>query len=73
MNDLITAVLAVLTAVGQWIGAAFSDWVFPIFWTAAEDGGGSLTILGVLAIMGFGVGLVFLLIGVVQNFFRMRS
>lgn len=71
MNDLLTAVLAVLTAIGQWVGGAFSDWVFPIFWNTAD--GGSLTILGVLAIMGFGIGLIFLLIGVVQNFFSMRS
>lgn len=45
-----------------------------IFWTVGADGGtGSLTFLGTLAVISVAVGVVFLIIGVIQNFLHLRS
>lgn len=72
-GTVLASVLAVFTAVGEW----FSDFVpslFSLFWTAGESGAsGSLTFLGVLAVAGLGVSVVFLIIGLIQNFLHFRG
>lgn len=72
-GTVLESVLAVFSAVGEW----FSDFVptlFSLFWTAGEAGApGSLTFLGVLACAGLAVSVVFLVIGIIQNFLHFRG
>lgn len=67
MTDVLTAVLAVFTAVGEWIPTAIQKMI-PIFWTTGAEGAGSLTFMGVLAVAGLAFSVVFLVIGLIQRF-----
>ena len=71
---VLTAILAVFTAIGGWFSTAFDN-IIPIFWTAPADasGSGSLTFMGVLAVAGLAFSVVFLLIGIVQKFLKFRA
>lgn len=60
---VLQAILDVFESIGAWIVTAVSDMI-PMFYVA-ESG---LTFLGVLAVAGLGVSVVFLLIGIVQRF-----
>lgn len=66
--EVVTAVLGVFTAVGEWLTTAIAD-LIPMFYSA-ETG---LTILGVLALMSLAISVVFLLVGVIQNFLHFRG
>lgn len=72
-GTVLESVLAVFTAVGEW----FSDFVptlFSLFWSAGTEGGvGQLTFLGVLAVAGLAISVVFLVIGLIQNFLHFRG
>lgn len=71
--DILNQVLGVFTEVGAWIGDAVNALV-PMFYTAPTSGGeGSLTFLGVLAVAGLAISVVFLIIGVIQNFLHFRG
>ena len=67
-GTVLSTILAVFTAIGEW----FSDFVptlYGLFWTAGADGGeGSLTFLGVLAVAGLAISIVFLVVGLIQKF-----
>lgn len=70
---ILEAVLAVFMGVGEWISTAVTS-LIPMFWTAAEGGtGGELTFLGVLAVAGLAFSVVFLIIGLIQNFLHFRG
>lgn len=70
---VITAILAVFTAIGEWFSTAFNN-IIPIFWTApVGEGAGSLTFMGVLAVAGLAFSVVFLLIGIVQRFLKFQG
>lgn len=69
---MLDAVLAVFMAVGEWFATAITA-LLPIFWTANADGGGELTILGVLALAGLAFSVVFLIVGIISNFFKFRA
>lgn len=73
MNGLIGAITDVWTDIIDWVTGAIGD-VQNIFY-AVPDGGSTaeLTFMGVLACLGLGISVVFLVIGVVQNFLRLRS
>ena len=64
---ILTAILAVFAAVGEWFTTTISSLV-PIFYASGE-----LTFLGVLSVAGLGFSVVFLLIGVIQNFLHFRG
>lgn len=66
-STVLTAVLAVFTAIADW----FTN-ILPTIMTMfyAE---GALTFLGVLAVAGLGVSIIFLLIGVISNFLHFRG
>lgn len=64
MTGVITAILAVFTAIGDWIVTAVQSMV-PIFY--AENG---LTFMGTLAVCGLAFSVVFLLIGIIQRFLK---
>lgn len=70
---VLQAILDTFSGVGDWIVTAIESFV-PMFWTAGESGGaGSLTFLGVLAVAGLAISVVFLLISVIQNFLHFRG
>lgn len=64
---ILTSILEVFSSIGAWIVEAITD-LMPMFYVA-ESG---LTLLGVLAVCGLGLSIVFLLIGVIQSFLRFR-
>lgn len=66
--ELLDAILAVFMAVGEWIGTAITS-IMPIFYAEATG----LTLLGVLGIAGSAFSVVFLIIGVIQNFMHFRG
>lgn len=61
--SILTAILAVFTAVGEWIGTAITS-LMPMFYVA----GTGLTFLGVLAVASLAFSVVFLCIGLIQRF-----
>lgn len=67
-TSILTAILAVFSAIGKWISGAVTD-LMPMFYTA-EAG---LTFLGVLAVAGLAFSVVFLVIGLLQNFLHFRG
>lgn len=66
--NIIDAVLSVFTNVGNWISEAITD-LLPIFYTS-ESG---LTLIGVLAVAGLAFSVIFLIIGLIQNFMHFRG
>lgn len=72
MNNVLTAILAIFSGIGEWISTAVVDMI-PMFWTASESGGGELTFLGVLAVAGLAFSVAFLMIGIIQRFLHFRG
>lgn len=66
--SILDAILDVFTGVGTWISEAVTD-LLPMFYVA--DTG--LTLLGVLAVAGLAFSVVFLVIGIIQNFLHFRG
>lgn len=62
MTNVLSAILAVFTSVGEWIVTAVQSFI-PMFY--GSDG---LTFLGVLAVAGLAFSVVFLIIGIIQKF-----
>lgn len=65
---ILEAILAVFTEIGEWIGTAVTS-LLPMFYVA-ETG---LTFLGVLAVAGLAFAVIFLIIGLIQNFLHFRG
>ena len=68
MTNVLDSVMDVFTSVGQWIVEAVQD-LIPMFWSS-ETG---LTFLGVLAVAGLAFSVVFLVLGIIQNFLHFRG
>lgn len=68
MTSVVTAILAVFTAIGDWIGTAVQS-LIPMFYVAEGTNQG-LTFLGVLAVCGLAFSVIFLLIGIIQRFLK---
>lgn len=66
-GTVLEAIFAVFTAVGDWIVGAIAK-LTPMFY--AE---GALTFLGVLAVAGLALSVIFLLIGIIQRFMHFRG
>lgn len=67
-GTVLSSILAVFTAIGEWF-SEFVPTLYGLFWTAGESGGeGSLTFLGVLAVAGLAISIVFLVVGLIQKF-----
>lgn len=71
MTAVLTSILAVFSSVGEWISGAVTD-LIPMFYVATGESAG-LTFLGVLAVAGLAFSVVFLVIGVIQNFLHFRG
>lgn len=67
-SSVLTAILAVFTAIGEWITTAVTA-IMPMFYVA----GTGLTFLGVLAVAGLGFSVIFLVMGIIQNFLHFRG
>ena len=66
--NVLESILDVFDAIGEWISSAVTD-LLPMFYTA-ESG---LTLIGVLAVAGLAFSVVFLIIGIIQNFMHFRG
>ena len=67
MTGVLTSILAVFTAIGEWISSAVES-LTPMFYNTE-----GLTFLGTLAVAGLAFSVVFLIIGVIQNFLHFRG
>lgn len=65
--DIITAIINVFNSIANWFATVMPT-VLEIFY--AE---GSLTILGALAVAGLAISVIFLIMGVIQNFLHFRG
>lgn len=66
-------ITTVWTEIMTWVTTSLTS-VQSIFYTPGASGAaGSLTFLGVLAVIGVAIGVAFLIIGVVQNFLKLRG
>lgn len=68
MTNVLSAILEVFTSVGAWLTTAVNN-ITPMFY-GAETG---LTFMGVLAVAGLGFSVIFLIIGLIQNFLHFRG
>lgn len=71
MGAIIDSLTTVFSAVFEWIMGAIEA-VIPVFWNATADGG-TLTFLGVLAIIALAISIFFLIVGFIQNFLHLRG
>lgn len=71
MAAVISALTTVFTAIFTWIISAVES-VIPLFYVATGEAAG-LTFLGVLAVIGLGISLFFLLMRVIENFLHLRG
>lgn len=69
---MISAITTIWQDILDWLVEAIGS-VQGVFYTTAADGGFTLTFLGTLAVISVGIGIVFLVIGVIQNFLHLRS
>lgn len=71
--DILQLVLDVFGKVGEWMVGIIPTF-FSLFYTPGIDGAaGSLTILGVLAIVTLGIGLATMFIAMIRSFFKGRG
>lgn len=68
VSNVLSDVLEVFGQIGGWIPTAVED-LMPIFWSAADG----LSFLGVLAVAGLAFSVVFLVMGLIQNFLHFRG
>ena len=68
VDSVLSKVLEVFSAIGTWIGTAVNS-IIPMFYDATNG----LTFLGVLAVAGLGFSVIFLVIGIIQNFLHFRG
>lgn len=68
VDNVLSKVLEVFSAIGTWIGTAVNS-IIPMFYDATNG----LTFLGVLAVAGLGFSVIFLVIGIIQNFLHFRG
>lgn len=66
--DILSQVLGVFTSIGEWIASAVTD-LMPMFYVP-ETG---LTLIGYLAVASLAFSVVFLIIGIIQNFLHFRG
>lgn len=72
MNPL-TSITEVFSAMGTWL-VTFINSLIPLFWNEGSgENAGSLTFLGVLAIIGLAISVFFLVMRVIENFLHLRG
>ena len=66
-TTVLDSVLEVFSVVGTWISESVTDLV-PMFYAD-----GALTFLGVLGVAGLAISVIFMMLGVIQNFLHFRG
>lgn len=69
---MITAITSTWQDIMDWIVEAITS-VQGVFFITGSGGEFELTFLGTLAVISVGIGIAFLVIGVIQNFLHLRS
>ena len=72
MLSLLDAILTVFDELSTWIQDSLLT-LSALFWNSAADGTGGLTFFGILAVVGLGISVIFLLLRVIQNFLHFRG
>ena len=71
--DVITSIFEVFSETGKWL-TQFIPTLISLFWNAGSgESSGSLTFLGVLAVVGLSISVFFLIMGLIQNFLHFRG
>lgn len=68
MSSVISSITTVFNAIMEWLTEAVTS-ITPMFYV---DGTG-LTFLGTLAVVGLAFSVVFLVMGIIQNFLHLRG
>ena len=68
---MLNSILGVFTSIGSWMTTQISS-LQSLFVTGTGDSA-SLTFMGILAVAGLGFSVIFLLIGLIQNFLHFRG
>lgn len=68
-TSILTAVLAVFTAIGGWISESLTA-MMPVFYTTGENGG--LTFIGVMSVAGLGVAVILMILAMIRSYIRFR-
>ncbi len=66
---MINSITSVWTAIMTWISDSLGS-VQELFYNTTDS---TLTFLGTLSVIGVAIGVIFLLIGVIQNFLHLRG
>lgn len=69
--NILGDILEVFDGVGTWLATAVQN-MMPMFYVSEGENAG-LTLLGVLAVSGLAFSVVFLIIGIIQNFLHFRG
>lgn len=71
--DIITSIFGVFSETGKWL-TQFIPTLITLFWNSGTaDTPGSLTFLGILAVIGLSISVFFLIMGLIQNFLHFRG
>lgn len=71
--DIITSIFGVFSKTGEFL-TQFIPTLISLFWTEGSgETPGSLTFLGVLAVVGLSISVFFLIMGLIQNFLHFRG
>lgn len=71
--DIITSIFGVFSETGKWL-TQFIPTLISLFWNEGSgETAGSLTFLGVLAVVGLSISVFFLIMGLIQNFLHFRG
>lgn len=69
--EVLGDILEVFDGVGSWLSISVTN-MLPMFYVSSGENQG-LTFLGVLAVAGLSFSVVFLIIGIIQNFLHFRG
>lgn len=66
ITAIFTALGSIATNVVTWFGTTFSG-ITGLFWDTSGSGGGQLTLLGILSLLGLGMAVVWTLFGFIRG------
>lgn len=64
---IFSQIAAIWTAIMEWLAGSFGT-IEALFWAD-----GALTFLGTMCVISIGIGVFFLIVGVITNFIKLRS
>lgn len=71
--DALTSIFGVFSKTGEWL-TQFIPTLISLFWNEGSgESAGSLTFLGILALVGLSISVFFLIMGLIQNFLHFRG